>query len=146
MNTLKFKNGELVVIGNFFGDLRLKNIASLGRSKLIKLIVAKNNEYQDDLNQIRAHYFEKDESGNFKKHKDGTLVYKQDADKNKATAEVQEAAEDYAVISVTEYSNKFKKLYQALQEYDGEFDNQSALLYEVVMDAFDECFTSGKEE
>lgn len=145
MNTIAFKNGELVKIANFLGNLKLKNMASLGRTKLIRLISDKNEEYQSDLDEIRNRYFVKDANNKFKSE-NGKLIYKNEADKSQANNDVEELATDKAVISTTEYSNKFKKLYQALQDYDGEFSNEEALAYEVVMDAFDECFTDGKEE
>lgn len=147
-NTLVFKNYDLVPVGNFLGNLKLKNMASLGRSKLIKLIVAKNEDYQNDLNEIREQYFEKDQDGKFKTEKDGRkLVYKNTSKKEEANQQFQNVSDDVAVIPIAEYSNKFKKLYEALQSYDGEFSNQDALLYELVMDIFDKCFAdNGKEE
>lgn len=145
MDTITFKNGELTKIANFLGNLKLKNMASLGRTKLIRLIAAKNEEYQGDLDEIRNRYFVKDENDKFK-FENGKLVYKDEADKSQANNDVEELANDKAVISTTEYFNKFKKLYQALQDYDGEFSNEEALAYEVVMDAFDECFANGKDD
>lgn len=148
-NTLEFKNYDLAPVGNFLGNLKLKNMASLGRSKLIKLIVAKNEDYQNDLDEIREQYFEKDKDGNFKTEKNSKkLVYKDVSKKEEANQQFTNVSDDVAVISITEYSNKFKKLYEALQNYEGEFSNQDALLYELVMDVFDECFVedNGKEE
>ncbi|GBG94985.1 hypothetical protein LFYK43_14440 [Ligilactobacillus salitolerans] len=146
-NVVKFRNAELVAIGNFLGNLNLKNMASLGRSKLIKLIVAKNADYQSDLNVIRDQFFEKNEDGEFKTEKGGQkLIYKNVSDRKEADQQFKNISDDVAVISITEYSNKFKKLYEALQNYEGEFSNQDALLYELVMDAFDKCFKDGKEE
>lgn len=145
MNTITFKNGELTKIANFLGNLKLKNMASLGRTKLIRLIATKNEEYQSNLDEIRNRYFVKDENDKFKSE-NGKLIYKDKADKSQANNDVEELANDKAVISTTEYSNRFKKLYQALQDYDGEFSNEEALAYEVLMDAFDECFINGKEE
>lgn len=147
-NTLEFKNYDLAPVGNFLGNLKLKNMASLGRSKLIKLIVTKNEDYEDDLDAIREEYFEKDKDGKFKTEKNSKkLVYKDVSKKEEANQQFQNVSDDAAVISITEYSNKFKKLYEALQNYDGEFSNQDALLYELVMDVFDQCFADdGKEE
>lgn len=146
--TIIFKNFELVSVGNFLGSLKLKNMASLGRSKLIKLIVTKNEDFQNDLNEIRNQYFEKNEDGEFKTEKNSNkLVFKDESLKDEADQQVHAISDDVAVISIAEYSNKFKKLYEALQNYDGEFSEQDALLYELVMDAFDKCFAeNGKEE
>lgn len=146
--TIIFKNFELVSVGNFLGSLKLKNMASLGRSKLIKLIVTKNEDFQNDLSEIRNQYFEKNENGEFKTEKDSNkLVFKDESLKDEADQQVHAISDDVAVISIAEYSNKFKKLYEALQNYDGEFSEQDALLYELVMDAFDKCFAeNGKEE
>lgn len=142
-----FKNFELVSVGNFLGSLKLKNMASLGRSKLIKLIVAKNEDYQNDLNEIRNQYFEKNENGEFKTEKDSNkLVFKDESLKDEADQQIHAISDDVAVISIAEYSNKFKKLYEALQNYEGEFSNQDALLYELVMDVFDQCFQEQEEE
>lgn len=144
--TLEFKNDELIGIGNFLGNLKLKNMASLGRSKLIKLIVAKNKEFQDDLNEIRDQFFIKDDDGQFKVENE-KLVYKDKSQKDEANKQVNALDNEKAVIEITEYSSKLKKLYTALQNYDEEFSNQDAVAYDIVMEAFEDAFDNqGKEE
>lgn len=143
--TLEFKNDELIGIGNFLGNLKLKNMASLGRSKLIKLIVAKNKEFQDDLNEIRDQFFIKDDDGQFKVENE-KLVYKDKSQKDEAGKQFNDLDNEKAVIEITEYSSKLKKMYAALQNYDGEFSNQDAIAYDILMDAFDAAFDNKRNE
>ena len=121
-------------------------MASLGRSKLIKLIVAKNKEFQDDLNEIRDQFFVKDDDGQFKVENE-KLVYKDKSQKDEANKQVNALDNEKAVIEITEYSSKLKKLYTALQNYDEEFSNQDAVAYDIVMDTFEDAFDNqGNEE
>ena len=73
--TIKLQNADLVPVGNFLGKLKLKGKASRGRTKLIKLLEAKNKEYNEDREEIRDPYFEHDEKGD-RVTKDNAYVLK----------------------------------------------------------------------
>ncbi|GAA2952946.1 hypothetical protein FC48_GL000981 [Ligilactobacillus murinus DSM 20452 = NBRC 14221] len=142
MQTLEFKNYELAPIANFLGELKLKARASRGRSKLFKLIFDKNKEYNEELDDVRKAYYETDGNGNFKME-NGDRVLKKGGDVGKLNAELQEVMNEKAVINCTEYLEKFNALYQELLDYPYELDNQTALIYDLLMDELEKLEKEG---
>jgi hypothetical protein len=137
--TIKLQNADLVPVGNFLGKLKLKKKASRGRTKLIKLLEAKNKEYNEDREEIRDPYFEHDDKGE-RVTKDNAYVLKdltKGADLNK---ELTELAKEKAVVEFTEYSEKFQALYDALTNYQYELADADAVLYDLVLDELENNF------
>lgn len=137
--TIKLQNADLVPVGNFLGKLKLKKKASRGRTKLIKLLEAKNKEYNEDREEVRDPYFEHDEKGD-RVTKDNAYVLKdptKGADLNK---ELVDLAKEDAVIEFTEYSDKFRALYDALNSYEYELADSDASLYDLLMDELENNF------
>ncbi|WP_311408383.1 DUF1617 family protein [Liquorilactobacillus uvarum] len=131
--TLEFRNVELLPVVNFLAGLKLKGKASRGRSKFMKLLVKKNDEYIDDRDETRKPYFIKDKSGKLVA-KNGKYQYKDPSKDKELTDELNNLGEEKAVIEFTEYSQKLQTLYLALSNYEGEFSGQEAVLYDLVMD------------
>lgn len=129
--TLKFKNVELVAVGNLLGALNLKSKASRGRSKLLKLIVAKNEEYAADRKEALEPYFE-----------DGQVIKAKEQEARKVAFELENEA---AVITITEYVEKLKSLYEAIKDYPYELKNQDATAYDLLMDQLEENFEGSNE-
>lgn len=142
MQTLEFKNYELVPVGNFLGGLKLKARASRGRSKLLKLISDKNKEFNEELDDVRKTYYETDENGDFKTE-NGNRVLKKGCDTSKLDTELQELMKEKAVINCTEYLEKFNALCQELLDYPYELDNQTALIYDLLMDKLEKLEKEG---
>jgi hypothetical protein len=137
--TIKLQNADLVPVGNFLGKLKLKKKASRGRTKLIKLLEAKNKEYNEDREEVRDPYFEHNEKGD-RVTKDNAYVLKdptKGADLNK---ELVDLAKEDAVIEFTEYSDKFRALYDALNSYEYELADSDASLYDLLMDELEDNF------
>lgn len=137
--TIKLQNADLVPVGNFLGKLKLKGKASRGRTKLIKLLEAKNKEYNEDREEVRDPYFEHDDKGK-RVTKDNAYVLKdptKGADLNK---ELVDLAKEDAVIEFTEYSDKFRALYDALNAYSYELADADATLYDLLMDELENNF------
>lgn len=144
--TLAFKNEELAAIGNFLGTLSLKNKASRGRTKLIKLISAKNDEYIEERKDALEPFIKKDEAGNSVEGDTPGSVVLIEEKQDEATAAIREIDEESAVIEFTEYSEKMKALYDAIVDYSSEFSNQDAMAYDLLMDQLESAFENETEE
>lgn len=143
--TLAFKNEELAAIGNFLGTLSLKNKASRGRTKLIKLISAKNDEYIEERKDALEPFIKKDEAGNSVEGDTPGSVVLIEEKQDEATAAIKEIDEESAVIDFTEYSEKMKALYDAIVDYPTEFSNQDAAAYDLLMDQLESAFENEKD-
>ncbi|MCS8617855.1 DUF1617 family protein [Latilactobacillus curvatus] len=143
--TLAFKNEELAAIGNFLGTLSLKNKASRGRTKLIKLISTKNDEYIEDRKETLEPFINKDEAGNNVEGDTPGSVVLIEEKQDEATAAIREIDEESAVIEFTEYNEKMKALYDAIVDYPTEFSNQDAMAYDLLMDQLEMVFETEKD-
>lgn len=137
--TIKLQNADLVPVGNFLGKLKLKGKASRGRTKLIKLLEAKNKEYNEDREEIRDPYFEHDDKGE-RVTKDNAYVLKDSTKGADLNKELTDLAKEDAVIEFTEYSEKFQALYEALNAYPYELADADAALYDLVLDELENNF------
>lgn len=137
--TLTFKNAELAPVGNFLGGLSLKNKASRGRTKLIKFISTKNDEYNEDRKEALEPFFK---DGELLKDADGNVDQENNAKAAKVAAEIEI---EPAVIEFTEYSDKMKALYEAISDYSGELSDTDATIYDLLMDQLESVFESEKE-
>lgn len=136
---IKLQNADLVPTGNFLGKLKLKGKASRGRTKLIKLLEAKNKEYNDDREEIRDPYFEHDDKGE-RVTKDNAYVLKDSTKGADLNKELTDLAKEDVVIEFTEYSEKFQALYEALNAYPYELADADAALYDLVLDELENNF------
>lgn len=144
--TLTFKNEELAAIGNFLGTLSLKNKASRGRTKLIKLISAKNDEYIEERKDALEPFIKKDEAGNNVEGDNPGSVVLIEEKQDEATSTIKEIDNESAVIEFTEYNEKMKALYDAIVDYPTEFSNQDAAAYDLLMDQLESVFENETEE
>lgn len=144
--TLTFKNSELSVVGNFLGTLSLKNKASRGRTKLIKLISAKNDEYNEERKDALEPFIMKDEQGNEVEGDKPGLVRIIEEKQDEAAAAINDIDDESAVIEFTEYSEKMKALYDAIADYPTEFSDTDAAIYDLLMDQLEAVFENEMEE
>ena len=133
----EIKNGEITAYVEFLQKLNLKSRASRGRTKLIKLLEKKINEFNMDLNSLRDEYFKKDEQGQFIQE-NGKLVVKDGVIVGEAQAEADKLTNENAVILLDEYEQQIKAMYQALDEYDGELSGTDATIYDDLMDKLEQ--------
>lgn len=138
--TLTFKNKDMVAVGNLLGTLNLKSKASRGRSKLVKLLMVKINEYNDDRKEALDPYFK---DGELLKDKDGKPL---SDNAEKAKKIVEEMESETAVIEFTEYSEKLKALYDAIIDYPSEFNGVDGMAYDLLMDQLETAFENETEE
>lgn len=134
---MEIKNGEITAYVDFLQKLNLKSRASRGRTKLIKLLEKKINEFNMDLNSLRDEYFKKDEQGQFIQE-NGRLVVKDGVSVAEAQSEADELNNENAVILLDEYQEQIKAMYQALDEYDDELSGTDATIYDDLMDKLEQ--------
>lgn len=137
--TLTFKNKDMVAVGNFLGTLNLKSKASRGRSKLVKLLMVKIDEYNDDRKEALDPYFK---DGELLKDKDGKNLPENEENAKKI---VEEMESETAVIEFTEYSEKLKALYEAIIDYPSEFNGVDGMAYDLLMDQLEMVFETEKD-
>lgn len=138
--TLTFKNMELVPVANFLNELNLKNKASRGRTKLIKLLSAKNDEYNDDRKEVSDPYFK---DGELLKDADGNVDKKNEAKARKVLNEIEQ---ETSIIDFTEYSDKLKVLYESIIDYPNDFSDTDAVIYDLLMDQFELVFEDNEKK
>lgn len=137
MNTVTFKNSELVHISNLLTSLKLSGKASRGRSKLVKLLAKKEQEYNDDFNEIRKPHILLDDSGQ-PVIQDDKVQFKTKEDRLQVNIELEELSNEQAVIDITEYKEKLDALYQSLDNYPYELERMDAMAYDTLMDRLEE--------
>lgn len=135
---MEIKNGEITAYVDFLQKLNLKSRASRGRTKLIKLLEKKINEFNMDLNSLRDEYFKKDEQGQFIQE-NGKLVVKDGVSVAEAQSEADELNNENAVILLDEYQEQIKAMYQALDEYDDELSGTDATIYDDLMEKLEQA-------
>ena len=135
---MEIKNGEITAYVEFLQKLNLKSRASRGRTKLIKLLDKKIDEFNADLNSVRDEFFKKDDKGHFIQDDNGKLVIKDGVSVGEAQAEADKLTNENAVILLDEYEQQIKAMYQALDEYDGELSGTDATIYDDLMDKLEQ--------
>lgn len=135
---MEIKNGEITAYVDFLQKLNLKSRASRGRTKLIKLLEKKIDEFNMDLNSLRDEYFQKDDQGQFIQE-NGRLVVKDGVSVGEAQAEADKLTNENAVILLDEYEQQIKAMYQALDEYDGELSGTDATIYDDLMEKLEQA-------
>lgn len=136
---MEIKNGEITAYVEFLQNLNLKSRASRGRTKLIKLLDKKIDEFNADLNSVRDEFFKKDDKGHFIQDDNGKLVIKDGVSVGEAQAEADKLTNENAVILLDEYEQQIKAMYQALDEYDGELSGTDATIYDDLMEKLEQA-------
>lgn len=136
---MEIKNGEITAYVEFLQNLNLKSRASRGRTKLIKLLDKKIDEFNADLNSVRDEFFKKDDKGHFVQDDNGKLVIKDGISVGEAQAEADKLTNENAVILLDEYEQQIKAMYQALDEYDGELSGTDATIYDDLMEKLEQA-------
>ena len=136
---MEIKNGEITAYVEFLQNLNLKSRASRGRTKLIKLLDKKIDEFNADLNSVRDEFFKKDDKGHFVQDDNGKLVIKDGVSVGEAQAEADKLTNENAVILLDEYEQQIKAMYQALDKYDGELSGTDATIYDDLMEKLEQA-------
>lgn len=154
MKTIKLQNKEVVPVYQALENIIVQGRKPRrGKGKLQKVLKAKNEEYLEDLNEIRSDYFKKNEDSTFAEN-NGNLLwldkYKNDqAAKNKANEQTKELNEEVIGIDLVEHESKIKSFFDALEKDD--FNGKESLrdedfetLMELLEDAFEDATAKPK--
>lgn len=142
---LNFKNNQIESMVDMLSNLSISGKASRGRSKLKEKLIAKLKEYNDEVEEARDPYFVKDKDGE-RIVKDKKYVYKDNVDKKELGKTLAEIGEEQASVEFTEYSEKFKALYESLDNYGLNLSGKDADCYDLLMDQLEDNYAKGDVE
>ncbi|EDP68570.1 hypothetical protein CAT7_04869 [Carnobacterium sp. AT7] len=152
MKTIKLKNSEVVPVYQALENIIVQGRKPRrGKGKLQKVLKKKNEEYSEDLNDIRSDFFKKNEDGTFAEN-NGNLVwldkYKDDQEaKKKANDQTKELNEELIGIDLVEHESKIKSFFDALEK--DEFTGKESLRdedFETLMELLEESFEANEEK
>lgn len=127
---MQIKNSELVMVGNFLAGLTLPAKVSRARTKLIPLIQARIEEYNESRQDII-----KDHNG-ITDTKTNLVNFKDDKENAAAISEINELENETALIQPT-YKEQFNTLKAYFGEWNGEVSSENANAYNVFFDALE---------
>ena len=134
---LSLKNQELAPVINFLTALELSPKASRCRSKLVKKLMEKYEEYVDDEKALFEKYGKRDENDELLKSEEG--VYKLVEETSAVClAEQQSLIDEEVAINLDEIKDKVKFLVSKLDKLDVKFAGNDAVIYDVLMDQLEE--------
>ena len=134
---LTLKNNELAPAINFLSGLELAPKASRCRSKLIKKLMEKYEEFSEDEKNLFEKYGERDDDGELVKT--GEKNYKLVPETAKeCLAEQQLLIDEEVMISLDEIKEKVKYLVSKLDKLDVKLAGNDAVIYDVIMDKLEE--------
>lgn len=148
MKKIVIVNSFIVPSFEFLKDLPLMaNKASRGRSQFLKRLEEKQNEYNEGLKDINLRYFEVDKEGELV-IEDEQYVFVDDSDKSKQSraGEINELLEENTEILFGEYSTKYESLFTALDSLELDLSGQDAIVYDILMEAYESNETKIEEE
>lgn len=152
MKTIKLKNKEVVPVYQALENIIVQGRKPRrGKGKLQKVLKEKNEEYLEDLNEIRSDYFKKKEDSTFAEN-NGTLVwldkYKNDQEvKKKANDQTKELNEEVIGIDLVEHESKIKSFFDALEK--DEFTGKDSLRdedFETLMELLEDAFEVNEDK
>lgn len=151
MKTIKLKNKEVVPVYQALENIIVQGRKPRrGKGKLQKVLKKKNEEYSEDLNEIRSDFFKKNEDGTFAEN-NGNLVwldkYQDDQEaKKRANDQTKELNEELIGIDLVEHESKIKSFFDALEK--DEFTGKEALRdedFETLMELLEEAFEAKED-
>lgn len=152
MKTIKLKNSEVVPVYQALENIIVQGRKPRrGKGKLQKVLKKKNEEYSEDLNDIRSDFFKKNEDGTFAEN-NGNLVwlekYQDDQEAiKKANDQTKELNEELIGIDLVEHESKIKSFFDALEK--DEFTGKEGLRdedFETLMEILEEVFEANEDK
>lgn len=121
---LTFENRQLPSIIKFLNEVNLSKRASRGRTKLIKRLFEKKEEFVSDLNEIKT---ECTNESDIEKYGNDLLKEKM-------------------VINMAEYPAQMRALYEAMENNEQDWQGQNAFAYDILLDNFEKIFEETEVE
>ncbi|QIW51230.1 DUF1617 family protein [Lactococcus raffinolactis] len=134
---LSLKNQELAPVINFLTALELSPKASRCRSKLVKKLMEKYEEFGEDEKSLFEKYGKRDETGELLKSEEGVYKLVEDTAAECLT-EQQSLVDEEVTINLDEIKDKVKFLVSKLDKLDVKFSGNDAVIYDVLMDKLEE--------
>lgn len=138
MDKIKVKNSELKPYMQFLQNLELRGKASRGRSKVVKALDERNVEYLKDVEAIQKEHFKTDDNGNLIADENGNLTPNNESSAVEAQKEVEELLEESSIIDLSNYPEQITAFIKELDDYDKQFSNAEATMYDEIMSKFEE--------
>lgn len=133
---ITIENNKLAICHNFLRDLSLKGKKSVSRTKMMKLVLRKNKEFEEARKEIIESYAKKDVDG--KAIIDANDQYEFDVENRRlANKELTKLSEEKAVIEYGEFVNDLRFIEEHLNEYDEEISGDAAEAFATLLDAFE---------
>lgn len=133
---IELLNKDLANCSNFLFDIKLKKDESRAKSKFMKLIQRKHEEYAEDIKELTKEYAVLDEDGNPVLLNERIYKIKEESS-IECQVEVDKLSKEVAIIEGGEYVNQFKTIKTVLENYDEEMEGFKAEAYDVLLDAFE---------
>ncbi len=152
MKTIKLQNKEVVPVYQALENIIVQGRKpKRGKGKLQKVLKAKNEEYLEDLNEIRSDYFKKKEDGAFAEN-NSKLVwldeYRDDQEaQKKANDQTKELNEEMIGIDLVEHESKIKSFFDSLEK--DEFTAKDELRdedFETLMELLEDAFEANEDK
>lgn len=137
------KNLQLVPTIEFLNSVELKGKESRSRSKVVKKLIEKLKELQEDEKVLLESFSNKDESGEVVRLDD--LSY--DVPKEnllELTKQKNELLNEYAIVDCSEIYQHCKTLLSSLEDFDKNLSGQEAEVYDLLLDQLEEMNLDGK--
>ncbi len=134
---LSLKNKELAPVINFLTALELSPKASRCRSKLVKKLMEKYEEFSEDEKNLFEKYGERDDDGELIKTDEQKYKLVPDTAKE-CLAEQQLLIDEEVMITLDEIKEKVKYLVTKLDKLDVKLAGNDAVIYDVIMDKLEE--------
>lgn len=133
MTQIKFKNSELASVLGFLSELKVKGVPqNRARFQVVKIFKAKVDELTESQKVILDEFVMKDVSGKpVVKNDEYQLKPNSRADYNQ---EHEALLNEDALITIDDYKDKFKTLYDFLLKYDKELDGANGYAFGAFLD------------
>lgn len=136
--SIKIKNTEIIPTFEFLQDLELLAKASRGRNRLQARLAEKNEEFANDLMDIQKEYFKTNDDGDLITEDGKNLIPIEGSDLQEFNDKVYELNDESAEIIFGEDSDKLEALFAALDDLQIPLSGQKALIYDMLMTAYEE--------
>lgn len=136
--SIKIKNTEIAPTFEFLQELELLSKASRGRNRLQSRLGEKSKEFANDLTDIQKEYFKTNSEGELITEDGKNLIPIEGSDLQELQYKVEELNNESAEIIFGEDSDKLEALFDALDDLQIPLSGQKALIYDMLMTAYEE--------
>lgn len=138
---MKIKNKDLVFLFNLVNDEELSGKQSRMRTKFIKMVQEKAEEFEEDRQDLLKQHCKLDKDGNPKTKKENDQEYYDVKDINKYNTEFLELENTPAIFEENETNEQIlKTVREIVFNTSKTFKGQDAFVYDSICDEFEEIY------